>query len=117
MAKKPKLPVYDVDKQTLLLLESCLNLAAQTAQLQVSEDSAENIYAITDSLAQRFNIETRMYQVEGEADEDRTITVYKGQKNEKTSPPVDSPVINGNVFPFPFRVIDGDKPENDNDSD
>lgn len=117
MAKKPKLPIYDVDKQTLLLLESCLNLAAQTAQLQVSEDSAENIYAITDSLANRFNIETRMYQVEGEADEDRTITVYKGKKPPD---PVDEntpPIINGNVFPFPFRVIDGDKHENDNETD
>ena len=116
MAKKNKNPQYDVDTVTLQLIESCLNLAAQTAQLQISEDAAENIYAITDNLAERFRIETRMYEVESDGDETRSITVYKGQKNEG-SPPVGSsaPVINGNVFPFPFRVIDGDKHQNDNE--
>lgn len=114
MAKKNKNPQYDVDTVTLQLIESCLNLAAQTAQLQISEDAAENIYAITDNLAERFRIETRMYEVESDGDETRSITVYKGKKD--SSPPTSqgAPVINGNVFPFPFRVIDGDKHQNDN---
>jgi len=116
MAKKETIPQYDVDKITLQLIESVLNLAAQTAQLQLSEESAETVYAITDGLAQRFKVDTRMYEVEAEDDEIRSITVYKGQKKEG-SPPVGSsaPVINGNVFPFPFRVIDGDKHQNDNE--
>ena len=117
MAKDNDNPTYDVDRTTLLLIESCLNLAAQTAQLQISEDAAENIYAITDSLAQRFQIETRVYEVNDSEEDARSITVYKGKKR---ADPVDEntpPIINGNVFPFPFRVIDGDKHENDNEAD
>ena len=116
VAKENDNPTYDVDRTTLLLIESCLNLAAQTAQLQISEDAAENIYAITDSLAQRFQIETRVYEVT-DSEDARSITVYKGKKR---ADPVDEnspPIINGNVFPFPFRVIDGDKHENDNEAD
>ncbi len=116
VAKENDNPTYDVDRTTLLLIESCLNLAAQTAQLQISEDAAENIYSITDSLAQRFQIETRVYEVT-DSEDARSITVYKGKKR---ADPVDEnspPIINGNVFPFPFRVIDGDKHENDNEAD
>ena len=36
-------PIYDVDRETQKLLEACLNLAAQTAQLQISEEGAEGI--------------------------------------------------------------------------
>ena len=116
MAKKETIPQYDVDKITLQLIESVLNLAAQTAQLQLSEESAETVYAITDGLAQRFKVDTRVYEVEAEEDETRSITVYKGKVREGSPKTTNSaPVINGNVFPFPFRVIDGDKPQNDND--
>ena len=116
MAKKESIPQYDVDKITLQLIESVLNLAAQTAQLQLSEESAETVYAITDGLAQRFKVDTRVYEVEAEEDETRSITVYKGKVREGSPKTTNSaPVINGNVFPFPFRVIDGDKPQNDND--
>ena len=115
MPQNDEVPQYDVDRTTLQLIESCLNLAAQTAQMQISEESAENIYAITDSLAHRFKIETRVYEVEGDETERRSITVYKGKRPD--SPPVNTgqPIINGNVFPFPFRVIDGDKPNTDAD--
>ena len=29
-------PIYDVDRETQKLLEACLNLAAQTAQMQIT---------------------------------------------------------------------------------
>ena len=29
-------PIYDVDRETQKLLEACLNLAAQTAQIQIT---------------------------------------------------------------------------------
>ena len=49
-------PIYDVDRETQKLLEACLNLAAQTAQIQITEQGVEDIFAITDSIASRFNI-------------------------------------------------------------
>ena len=111
-------PIYDVDRETQKLLEACLNLAAQTAQIQITEQGVEDIFAITDSIASRFNIETRIVEIEDERDDvTRSLTIYA--TNEPPGPPkpvndtnpTGPPVINGNVFPFPFRVIDGDKPQ------
>ena len=112
MAKK-KTPRYEVDDTTRQLLETVLNITAQSAQLQLAEEMAEALFNITDTLAERFNIETRIYQIEDEDDEEpRSITLYRSQS---TGRPVntDQPIINGNVFPFPFRVIDGDRAPKD----
>jgi len=116
MANKNQTPRYDTDDVTLQLLETVLNITAQSAQMQISEENAESIFAITDAVAERFGIETRIYEIEEEDGANRSVTIYKTQKEGR---PVntDQPIINGKVFPFPFRVIDGDKtqdvPEDD----
>tara|TARA_B100000424_G_C22879510_1_gene468172 strand:+ start:508 stop:864 length:357 start_codon:yes stop_codon:yes gene_type:complete len=109
-------PIYDVDRETQKLLEACLNLAAQTAQMQITEEGVEDIFTITDSIASRFNIETRIVEIEDERqDMTRSLTIYAMNEPGKPQPvandtsPSGPPVINGNVFPFPFRVIDGDR--------
>jgi len=108
-------PIYDVDRETQKLLEACLNLAAQTAQMQISEEGAEDIFAITDSIASRFNIETRIVEIEDERDDTvRSLTIYStAETKPANTEPAGPPVINGNVFPFPFRVIDGDRSSKD----
>ena len=75
MANK-KSPRYEVDDTTRQLLETVLNITAQSAQLQIAEEMAEALFNITDTLAERFNIETRIYQIEDEDDEEpRSITL------------------------------------------
>ena len=109
MDKDKKIPRYQTDEITVQLIETVLNIAAQAAQLQITEESAESIFALTDAVAERFGIETRLYEIdEGDPGPNRSITIYKTQKEGR---PVNTnqPIINGNVFPFPFRVIDGDK--------
>ena len=113
MADK-KNPRYEVDDTTRQLLETVLNITAQSAQLQIAEEMAEALFNITDTLAERFNIDTRIYQIEDEDfdEEPRSITLYRTKPRGR---PVntDQPIINGKVFPFPFRVIDGDKEQSD----
>ena len=112
MANK-KSPRYEVDDTTRQMLETVLNITAQSAQLQIAEEMAEALFNITDNLAERFNIDTRIYQIEDEDDEEpRSITLYRS-RSEGRPVNTDQPIINGKVFPFPFRVIDGDKPTTD----
>ena len=51
MDKDKKIPQYQTDEITVQLIETVLNIAAQAAQLQITEESAESIFALTESLA------------------------------------------------------------------
>ena len=49
-------PVYNVDEQTRDLIEAALNCMISLSEAQISEESAEGILGIADSLAVRFGI-------------------------------------------------------------
>jgi hypothetical protein len=103
LSSKEKPPYYDVDHETRELLEAALNMVAQTATLQIHEDSALGLLDICDSIAERFGIESHEISVKDETPDyeggDSSITVYRTQR------PANS---NGTGKPK-FKVIDGDK--------
>jgi len=76
-------PVYDIDEQTRELIEAALNMVAQTATLQLHEDSATGLLDICDSIAERFGIESHEIAVKDETpnydDGDSSITVYRAE--------------------------------------
>jgi len=98
-----KPPYYDIDHETRELLEAALNMVAQTATLQIHEDSALGLLEICDSIAERFGINSHEIAVKDQTPDfeggDSSITVYR------TPRPADS---NKTGKPK-FKVIDGDK--------
>jgi len=96
-------PRYDIDNETRELLEAALNMVAQTATLQIHEDSALGLLEICDSIAERFGIDSHEIAVKDQTPNyeggDASITVYRTQR------PANS---NGNGKPK-LKVIDGDK--------
>ena len=105
-------PVYDVDEQTRELLEAALNMVAQTATLQINEDSALGLLEICDELAERFGIESNEITVKDETPNydkgDSSITVYRTSRKPANT--------NGTNKPK-FKVIDGDKLNKDRPDD
>ena len=98
-----KPPYYTVDDETHELLEAALNMVAQTATLQIHEDSAIGLLEMCDSIAERFGIESHEIAVKDETPDfdqgDSSITVYRTPRpanSNKTGKPK-------------FKVIDGDK--------
>ena len=49
-------PNYDLDSETLTLIEVALNCLVQLSEAQLDEEAAQNLLAIADELAVRFNI-------------------------------------------------------------
>jgi type III secretory pathway component EscV len=76
-------PVYDIDEETRELIEAALNMVAQTATLQLNEESATGLLDICDAIAERFGIESHEITVKDETpnydDGDSSITVYKAE--------------------------------------
>lgn len=99
-----KPPYYDIDEETRELLEAALNMVAQTATLQIHEDSALGLLEICDSIAERFGIESHEISVKDETPNydkgDASITVYRTARTPANTNGTDKPK---------FRVIDGDK--------
>jgi len=84
-------PVYDIDEETRELLEAALNMVAQTATLQLNEDSATGLLDICDAIAERFGIESHEITVKDETpnydDGDSSITVYRAEHRNKRGRP------------------------------
>ena len=84
-------PVYDIDEETRELIEAALNMVAQTATLQLNEDSATGLLDICDAIAERFGIESHEITVKDETpnydDGDSSITVYKAEHRNKRGRP------------------------------
>ena len=103
MSSKENPPYYDIDDETRELLEAALNMVAQTATLQIHEDSALGLLEICDSIAERFGIDSHEISVKDETPDydkgDSSITVYRTQRPANR---------NGTGKPK-FKVIDGDK--------
>ena len=98
--KQDNTPEYEVDQETRELLEAALNMVAQTATLQINEDSALGLLEICDELADRFGIESHEITVKDTTPDydkgDSSITVYRTARKDSNGKPK-------------FRVIDGDK--------
>ena len=96
-----KPPYYDIDEETRELLEAALNMVAQTATLQIHEDSALGLLEICDSIAERFGIDSHEIAVKDQTPNyeggDSSITVFRTPRNSNSR---DKPK---------FKVIDGDK--------
>ena len=95
-------PLYEVDEETQTLLESVLNMVAQTSTLQIDEDSAHALLDICDEVAERFGIKSYQITVKEQepSDDEQSITVYKSERDTPKPKPK-------------FTVIDGkseDKP-------
>ena len=96
-----KPPYYDIDDETRELLEAALNMVAQTATLQIHEDSALGLLEICDSIAERFGIDSHEIAVKDQTPNyeggDSSITVFRTPRSS-----------NSHNKPK-FKVIDGDK--------
>lgn len=68
MSDKP-ITTYILDDETLSLVEVALNCMVQLSEAQVDETSAENLIAIADALAERFNITPTVLEEEHHGDE------------------------------------------------
>jgi len=89
-------PPYEVDEETQTLLESVLNMVAQTSTLQIDEDSANALLDICDEVAERFNIKSYQITVKEQepADDEQSITVY-GTERDTPKPKPKFTVIEG----------------------
>jgi len=103
LSSKEKPPYYDIDDETRELLEAALNMVAQTATLQIHEDSALGLLEICDGIAERFGIDSHEISVKDETPNyeggDASITVYRTQR----------PANSNRTGKPKFKVIDGDK--------
>ena len=101
LSSKEKPPYYEVDDETRELIEAALNMVAQTATLQIHEDSALGLLEICDSIAERFGIDSHEIAVKDQTPNyeggDSSITVFRTPRNSNSR---DKPK---------FKVIDGDK--------
>ena len=108
MSSKEKPPYYEVDEETRELIEAALNMVAQTATLQIHEDSALGLLDICDELAARFGIDSHEITVKDQTPDyesgDSSITVYRTARKDSNGRPK-------------FKVIDGDKLNKDTPDD
>lgn len=70
-------PVYNVDEQTRDLIEAALNCMISLSEAQISEESAEGILGIADSLAIRFGISRIEVESEVHTEDGVDEVIYK----------------------------------------
>lgn len=70
-------PVYNVDEQTRDLIEAALNCMISLSEAQISEESAEGILGIADSLAVRFGIARIEVDAEVHTEDGVDEVIYK----------------------------------------
>ena len=58
-----QIPYYDVDEDTLRLLETVLELASLTSNMQLDATHQQNVLSIVAQVAHRFQIELQNMQV------------------------------------------------------
>ena len=84
-------PVYDIDEETRELIEAALNMVAQTATLQLNEESATGLLDICDSIAERFGIDSHEIAVKDDEPDyeggDASITVYRAEHRKARGRP------------------------------
>ncbi len=98
MTRKVDPPYYELDVETRDMLESALNVLGGVADLQMDDDSREDMYALGDELATRFGVASiRVDATEGvDADgNDVVVLTY----NKLTPPPKLTIVSNNDLVP------------------
>ena len=65
--------IYEIDTETRELLEVALNWLAQVAELQATDEGVDGVYAVADSIAERFGIERKSLEVVEETDDSFTL--------------------------------------------
>ena len=95
------IPLYTVDDETQELLEAALNMVAQTATLQIDENSALGLLELCDSIAERFGIESHEISVKDDAPDyeggDTSITVYRTERAKPKFRVITNPKLNSNT--------------------
>ena len=84
-------PIYEVDEETRELIEAALNMVAQTATLQLNEESATGLLEICDAIAERFGIDSHEIAVKDDQPDyeggDASITVYRAEHRKARGRP------------------------------
>ena len=70
-------PIYDVDEDTLALLEAALNCLISLSEAQIDENSAQGILGIADSIAVRFAINRIEVEQEVHSEDGVDEVIYK----------------------------------------
>lgn len=70
-------PIYDVDDDTLDLIEVCVNILHNAAIMQVNEEARQNLHIIADSLAQRFALDSIEVEEQVHETEEGQELIYK----------------------------------------
>jgi hypothetical protein len=90
--------MYEIDTDTMELLEAALNCMVTVADAQINEEAADALMLLADELADRFGIAKIDTEViEGTDELGREVTIIREVKPEPTRPV--------------FRIIDGSKPD------
>lgn len=84
----PIKPTYTLDDETRSVLEAALNLLAQVAEMQITDEGLVNVYAIANDLADRFGIESRVANIT--QNDDGTVTVTYTEEEDDDVPPAPS---------------------------
>lgn len=72
-----ELPIYDVDDDTLDLIEVCVSVLHNAAIMQVNEEARQSLHIIADSLAQRFALDSMEVEEQVHETEDGQELIYK----------------------------------------
>jgi hypothetical protein len=80
---------YDVDDETRELLEAALNMLAQVAEMQYTDEGLAGVYSLANTLADTFGIESRVATV---TEEDGVIHVTYTEEDDDTPPDTEGTV-------------------------
>ena len=75
---------YDVDTETRELLEAALNMLAQVAEMQYTDEGLAGVYALANQIADAFGIESRVATV---TEEDGKLIVTYTEEDEELPDP------------------------------
>lgn len=84
---------YDLDPETRELVEAALNILASVAEIQATDEGLASVYALANSIADRFGIDSRVATVEETAD-GKIVVTYSEDDDEDED---DFPTPTGSV--------------------
>lgn len=84
---------YDLDPETRELVEAALNILASVAEIQATDEGLASVYALANSIADRFGIDSRVATVEETAD-GKIVVTYSEDEDEDED---DFPTPTGSV--------------------
>lgn len=73
---------YEIDAETRELLEAALNMLAQVAEMQYTDEGLAGVYSLANQLADTFGIESRVANVTEE--DGKIIVTYVEEDDDPT---------------------------------